>query len=481
MPPPDLSRAESLERWLAAVQAWLSDVEGESGVTSAARRAGFSASHLRNLLGGRRPLLLRHVGPLSRALELSAGQTELLATLVAGGPRPSPAPRPSRLGAQADHPGLAGVASNRALLRSALPGAWAVRAWVWTRDTTSARALFAAGDAALRTRTSVQNRTQLRIILRAFPVTLIDGDASANADFPASTALISTPGGATVKTAMHSTPARFDEPHVLDFLDYRDFLARALEAAQERNHRLGYAWLAQRLGVTDAHVANILARRRKLDRSRAASAAQQLGLSGDEADYFQLLVAYNDSTDRLEAISAWRELCLLRARHGRPLEAGAGSILLLRWYMPVILELAMQEGGRVDAAWIASRVQPPISEAEAADGLALLLASGLLSGHSDGTQRVAHTPQWLDAALLARFHDECLDVAAETARQGLEPWQVAEFEIPAADGAFACADALLAWRDAIAVAAADGQPSTPSQAPAHLFLAHAFLVGTPPP
>lgn len=286
-------------------------------------------------------------------------------------------------------------------------------------------------------------------------------------------------GGATVPLTM--TPALAPEdPDILDFLDYREFLSRYLEAARARNHRLSNRWLGQRLGVSGAQVANVLARRRKLDQAGTSVGAAGLGLTGDRAEYFPLLVEYNDTVDGLSAVQAWRGLCLLRARNGRPIQAEASSILLLRWYIPVILELSMRPGWQEDPAWIAARLRPAITPAQASDAVALLRSAGLLAGRPSTTSPVARAPQWQDAALVARFHDECLDVASDTAALGLGPWQHAELtlDLPAEPAALGAA--AQQWR--LAVEGAARAATVPIQGAAtHLFLAHAFRVDIPPP
>ena len=283
-----------------------------------------------------------------------------------------------------------------------------------------------------------------------------------------------------MQNKMRESLINAEVPDILDFLDYREFLMRCLDAARRRNHRLSNRWLGQRMGVSGAQIANVLARRRKLDRGVAAEAAPALGLAEDRAEYLPLLVDYNDSTDGLSAVQAWRRLCLIRAKHGRPLGEGVGSCLLLRWYIPVVLEQSMQPGWCEDPAWIASRISPSISTAQAADAVALLRAAGYLTGRPDGAPPVARAPEWMSAELLMRFHDECLDVAAEAKTLSPSSCQFAEIELPLTSEAGALGATMRRWHAAVESEARAVGPSNRKSA-TYLFLAHAFQIGTPPP
>lgn len=476
MPPPDPNDADSLEGWLNLLHAWLLEPGAPLGLDLAAERAGMSSPHLHNLLTARRPLLARHVVPLGRALGLDVEQIEAVSRWVRQDGAAGPAVR--RPGEVGDGE-LSAILENRRLLRDAVPGRWAVRAWVWTLGAADALAVFSAGEAAVSARTSVQSGARIRVLLRAFPVSVVEEEPSAEAEISSDAALTPDLGGDTVATFMNVAPAIACEPDILDFLEYRDFLSAWFAWKRVRRPRLSFQWLGRQLGVSGGHAANVLARRRNLDPGVARVIARTLGLDEDRARYLPLLVEYNDTRDASGAAYVWRELCLIRARYGRPIDQRARSPLLLRWYLPVILELSTQPGWREDPTWIASILRPAITPQQASDALHLLRAAGYLPGGPAPSPTVMQAPEWLDRETLLRFHDECLDVATHTSSLRLEPWRFAQIDVeaPVAD-ASSLARIAQRWSDAIEVAA---QSVSTTRAPAHLFLAHAFLVDTPPP
>lgn len=477
MPRPVFDPASRLTDFLTAIHLWLLDPRSGLGLSEAATRAGMSAAHLHNLLTGRRLLLPRHVAPLVRAFELDSGTAELLGARVQGqagdGGRVAEAPPEPRL--------LEAINLGRRRLREAATGSWRARAWIWTLRAPDARAAFAAGAASLHPRTPVQNPRRVDVLLYAFPVAVIAREPELNAPLRQAHALRSDPGGATM-TPMKSTEATAGiELDVLDHLDYRDFLRLWYDATLARRPKLSYRWLGQRFGVSGGHIRNVMTRFRRLEPSAASLASPHLGLSGDRALYLPLLVAYNDSRDPLTALRALRELSLIRARNGRPLDHEASSPLLLRWYLPVVLELSTRPEWREDPPWIADTLRPRITPQQAEDALRLLRAGGYLSGGPAGTAPVVQVPDWLADAAVLRFHDECLDVARDVGGLRLEPWEHQAVELGlSADDPAPLESALMRWWEAVR-ATAEPASATDEAPMAFLFLAHAFGPAPPAP
>ena len=90
---------------------------------------------------------------------------------------------------------------------------------------------------------------------------------------------------------------------------------------------------------------------------------------------------------------------------------------LSTWYLPAIRELALCADFEPDPSWIAARLRPKITVAQARDALELLLALGMLA-NCDGTIRPAEvsvaTPHEVSGLALHNYHRQMLDRAHDS-------------------------------------------------------------------
>ncbi|MBC7174582.1 MAG: TIGR02147 family protein, partial [Polyangiaceae bacterium] len=112
--------------------------------------------------------------------------------------------------------------------------------------------------------------------------------------------------------------------------------------------------------------------------------ASACGLENDAADYFVDLVAFNQATTSSERNAAYDRLkSHRRYRSVHRLEL-AHADYHATWYLPAIRELATRKDFRGDPAWIAERMRPRITEAEAERALRVLRELALLVEDEDG-------------------------------------------------------------------------------------------------
>jgi uncharacterized protein (TIGR02147 family) len=123
---------------------------------------------------------------------------------------------------------------------------------------------------------------------------------------------------------------------------------------------------------------------RNLTPPMAIRFASACGLEGDAASYFVDLVAFNQagtsaernaSYDRLKSHRRYRSVHRLELAH---------ADYHATWYLPAIRELATRKDFQADPAWIARRLRPRITEAEAERALRVLRELSLLVEGEDG-------------------------------------------------------------------------------------------------
>jgi uncharacterized protein (TIGR02147 family) len=89
---------------------------------------------------------------------------------------------------------------------------------------------------------------------------------------------------------------------------------------------------------------------------------------------------------------------------------------LSRWYYPAVRELAACAGFRAEPEWIARRLIPPITPAQARQSLALLLELGFLERDRDGVVKqgdpLLSTGPEVRSLAVGNFHRQMMERAA---------------------------------------------------------------------
>jgi len=175
-------------------------------------------------------------------------------------------------------------------------------------------------------------------------------------------------------------------PRIHDFLDYRRFLREALafEKAQGRIH--GHRDVATYLGLkSPGHITWILQGKRNLVGVPLERMPRVVGISGQDAEYFALLVVHNDTSNPEERRAVMAKIAAHQSRRKvKPAQSAARYWTHSRH--AVIREMvAITPYRRSDAALIARKLEPPSTEQEAVQSLDLLLDLEMIREGEDGT------------------------------------------------------------------------------------------------
>jgi uncharacterized protein (TIGR02147 family) len=190
-----------------------------------------------------------------------------------------------------------------------------------------------------------------------------------------------------VPSASASRKAKSDVD-VFRFRDYRAYLAAFYAAGKLGG--LSYRGFSRAVGLGGPNYLKlVIDGQRNLSLEMAARFAKACRLEGQAAEYFKLLVAFDQAADD-EARTALHDelLKLTRFRAAHRLEI-AQIEYHSRWYIPAVRELVGCSGFVADPAWIASVLMPPISEKEAEHALAVLEGLALLERDEQGILRQA--------------------------------------------------------------------------------------------
>lgn len=206
-----------------------------------------------------------------------------------------------------------------------------------------------------------------------------------------------------------------DLPDIFAHTDYRAWMRAWFEAKQGRPSIRGFA---QRAGCSPALVSSVLAGTRDLAPGLAEKFSGIARLEPDQHAYFLELVEFEQAPTRARRHSALERIMATRRFRGAQREVDAAYLLFSRWYIAAIVELTRCEGFREDPDWIASTLRPSITREQAAEGLATVIAGGLLrrteEGRLEPTEEIWATDREVSrvaSALVATIHREMLTLA----------------------------------------------------------------------
>lgn len=203
------------------------------------------------------------------------------------------------------------------------------------------------------------------------------------------------------------------QPSVYGYLDFRMFLNDWLVAKQANTPGYTLSRFARKAACSYSHVRNVYAGERKLLPPQLEGFIAALKLSAEESEFFTLLVRYQQSPSLLERAQLLQIISgTLRFRDARPLE-GEGFLCLARLSYAAVYELAFSPDFRPDAAWVATTLNLP--ESEAASALRDLLAVGMLVTDAENVVRPAHavlkTAPELKEIAWVMYYENGLDAA----------------------------------------------------------------------
>ncbi len=204
---------------------------------------------------------------------------------------------------------------------------------------------------------------------------------------------------------------------VTNFLDYRKYLEAWFKAQKATDSRYSHRLFARKAGVrSPSLLKEVIAGRRNLTSVTVEGFLVALRLTGEDAEFFRALVQLDQADTHAEKNRAWTQVAACRRfREARRAEVDFFRYLST-WYYPAIREMALCREFQADPAWLAQRLVPAITEAQAAEALDTLFELGMLIREgeqvraADTSVATPHEVAWLVAS---NYHREMLGRATE--------------------------------------------------------------------
>ncbi len=181
-------------------------------------------------------------------------------------------------------------------------------------------------------------------------------------------------------------------PELFTYLNYREFLRDYFDYERSRNPRLSLRALAARivpaLGASGL-LSGVLNGKKNLGHDLRVKFATGLKLKIREAQFFELLVLFNQTKNMKEKAAYFSQLSRFRQSKAKTISEGQHRFFT-RWYYAVVWNYFGMDQRQKNPAVIAQAIHPPLSEAQVSEAIDLLLSLGLIKKLANGYAVTEH-------------------------------------------------------------------------------------------
>ena len=209
-------------------------------------------------------------------------------------------------------------------------------------------------------------------------------------------------------------------PLLYDYTDYRSFLKDWFAERKSLGFPLSYRSLGQKLGIDPGFLVNILQGNKHTTEASIPKWLKLLKLTTPEAAYFQQLALFNRARSQREIQQHFQRLCELRDLSMQDASERQYRYYL-KWHYPAVRVNLLAFPYRGEIEELASRIDPPITPAEAQEAIDTLLSLGLVAWTPEGVLEPVSaflnaSGDWKNKAVL-EFQDQTLELARRSLRQ----------------------------------------------------------------
>ncbi|NLG17023.1 MAG: TIGR02147 family protein [Fibrobacter sp.] len=177
--------------------------------------------------------------------------------------------------------------------------------------------------------------------------------------------------------------------NIFTYTDYRKLLADYYEERKSLNPSYSYQVFASKAGIPNrGFLYNVISGKKNLSRESALKVSQAMNLKSSEADFFEVLVFFNQAKTLKERNHYFEKLnefkshapqaTVIRELHKEHYE------FYSKWYISAIRSLIDMFKFKDDYSWLAKTVFPPIKPLEAKKAVLLLEKLGMITQGADG-------------------------------------------------------------------------------------------------
>lgn len=172
---------------------------------------------------------------------------------------------------------------------------------------------------------------------------------------------------------------------IFSYVDYRQYMADYYTFMKASSSVFSYRWFAQKAGYSSVSLyQRVVKGERNLTEISIAQTIKGFGLIGKEAEYFRVLVAFNQATLAIEKQRHYANM-LIMADFVKEHQLEADQYTYLsKWYFPALRELVTMISCENEYDTIAQALHPKITSHNAKQGIALLERLGFIKKEASG-------------------------------------------------------------------------------------------------
>jgi uncharacterized protein (TIGR02147 family) len=202
---------------------------------------------------------------------------------------------------------------------------------------------------------------------------------------------------------------------VYEYLDYRKLLKDLYLERKGRNTKFSYRYISLKTGIrSSGYFANILSGKSNVALNLVLKLCQLFGLKGAEAEYFELLVHFNQAKTHDEKNHLFDRILKVKKSKVRTLLPESYEYFN-NWYYVVIREMLDFYSFRGDYEALAKMVSPPITAKEAERAIQVIEALGLAKKNAKGVYEkvdaLVSTGDEVKSTAVVNFQKATLDLA----------------------------------------------------------------------
>jgi len=203
---------------------------------------------------------------------------------------------------------------------------------------------------------------------------------------------------------------------IYEFFSYREYLEHWYDNKKASNSKYSYRMLSRLLmSKSPSFLKDVIKGKKNINEDQQEKLVKLMNLDEQQKEYFFSLVLLSQSTDKKIVHAAMEKVAAIRRLQGARRIEGESYRYLARWYCPAIREMSLQPDFRCNPAWIAARLLPPITEAEAQEALDILVDLNMLKISSE-TDFTTHdvslsTPLQVQGMAVHNYHQQMLELA----------------------------------------------------------------------
>lgn len=193
--------------------------------------------------------------------------------------------------------------------------------------------------------------------------------------------------------------------NIYNYDDYRAYLREYYLVAKQANKEFSYRFFAKIARVPPNYLKLIIDAKRNLTPSKTFQFAQTIGLSGNEAEFFRILVLFTQSKSLEEKNDYFQKLNTIRRTTCHTEIPEKTHEALSRWEYYAIREMVNLHEFKNDPKWISKRLKGMMKPKEVEAAIQTLLELHLLTRDDNGVLKQ------VDAIL--KTTDDTMDIAIQ--------------------------------------------------------------------